>query len=361
MTTRYKSCKLLLLHTCAIMTMPTTIKDIAKHAGVSHTTVSRALNHSSLISAKTTKRIEEIASKMGYHPSAAARSLKTNRSQVLGVIVSHIADPYFSEVIQGIDDIAQENEYSLFIASAQNDPERENAIVQTMREHRVDGVILCSPSFSAEQRDQLNSYLIPIVALNNQAIERFRFAIYHDDIDGSVQVCNHLIDMGHRRIAYLGNAAAGRANQERTLGFKKAMDNAGLAVRPEYIHEVSGNSAEQGLEGAAYFLTLPERPTGIICYNDWIAVGVLKGLHQAGLQIPNDISVTGFDNIMFSNYTQPPLTTIDQPKRSLGAAAACMVLDQLNKKESTVLKETNIKRLKGMLIVRQSTGRPGAG
>jgi DNA-binding LacI/PurR family transcriptional regulator len=341
-----------------IKPMPTTIKDIARQAGVSHTTVSRALHHSPLISTKTTEYIEVIASQLGYHPSVAARSLKTNRSQVLGVIVSHIADPYFSEILQGIDDISQENGYSLFIASAQHDPVRENAIVQTMGEHRVDGVILCSPNFTPEQSDQLNSYNIPIVALNNQATESFRFAIYHDDVDGSNQACQHLIELGHKRIAYLGNAAAGRTTQERFTGFKLAMKKSDLPLRPEYIHQVSGNSADQGLEGLDYFLGLPERPTALICYNDWMAVGVLKGLRQAGLKVPEDMSITGFDNIMLSDYTQPPLTTIDQPKRFLGAEAARMMLEQLRLNENPMRNEPRIKRLKGMLIIRQSTTRP---
>src|SRR4030066_2507286 len=169
-------------HVCIkSQSMPITIKDIARHAGVSHTTVSRALNHSPLISLQTTERIQEIASELGYHPSVAARSLKTNRSQVFGVIVSHIADPYFSEILQGIDDVAQQNGYSLFIASAQRDPSRDQPMFITAREHRVDGVILCSPYFTPEQSKRLNSYDIPIVALNNQGVEVYRFAIYHDD------------------------------------------------------------------------------------------------------------------------------------------------------------------------------------
>jgi DNA-binding LacI/PurR family transcriptional regulator len=338
--------------------MPTTIKDIARHAGVSHTTVSRALNHSPLISDQTTERIQKIALELGYHPSVAARSLKTNRSQALGVIVSHIADPYFSEILQGIDDVAQENGYSLFIASAQHDPVRENSIVQTMREHRVDGVILCSPNFTAEQSNQLNSYDIPIVALNNQAAEGYRFAIYHDDVDGSRQACQHLIALGHKKIAYLGNFTAGRTTRERHEGFKQAMEEAGLPVRPEFIHQASGNSPEQGLEGVEYYLGLPERPTAVICYNDMMAIGVLKGLHQAGLRVPEDMSVTGFDNIMYSDYTRPPLTTIDQPKRSLGAEAAKLMLAQLGMDANFLLKETIIKRLKGMLIIRESTTPP---
>ena len=123
--------------------MPTTIKDIAKRAGVAHTTVSRALRGSPLIAHETSQHIRAIAAELGYYPSAAARSLKTNRSQVIGVIVSHIADPFFSEILQGIDDLAQQSGYSLFIAAAQHDPEREKAIVKTMREHRVDGPRTC--------------------------------------------------------------------------------------------------------------------------------------------------------------------------------------------------------------------------
>ena len=186
----------------------------------------------------------------------AARSLKTNRSQVIGVIVSHIADPYFSEVLQGIDDVAQENGYSLFIASAQHDTARENSIVQTMREHRVDGVILCSPQFTPEQSSKLNSYNTPIVAINNQSDEEYRFAIYHDDVDGCRQVCRHLIRLGHQKIAYLGNAMAGRSTKERQAGFLQVMADSGYSVRREYIHQVPGNSPEQGLEGVEYFLGL---------------------------------------------------------------------------------------------------------
>lgn len=338
--------------------MPTTIKDIARYAGVSHTTVSRALHNNPLISAKTTERIQEIASELEYRPSVAARSLKTRRSQVLGVIVSHIADPYFSEILQGIDDVAQENGYSLFIASAQHDPKREDAIVQTMREHRVDGVILCSPHFTSEQSQQLQSYDIPIVAINNQSAEDYRFSIYHDDVDGSRKACEHLIGLAHTRIAYLGDASSGRTTRERLAGFMQAMERGGRAVKAEYIKEVEGNRPEQGLQGAEYFLSLAERPTAVICYNDMIAVGLLRGIQQTGLGVPDDISVTGFDNIMYSNYTHPPLTTIDQPKRFLGAEAARMMLEQLKPGEHANHGANQVRRLKGMLLIRQSTAPP---
>jgi DNA-binding LacI/PurR family transcriptional regulator len=346
-------------HVCnKITTMPTTIKDIAKLAGVSHTTVSRALRNSPLISAKTTGRIQGIALEVGYHPSVAARSLKTNRSQALGVIVSHIADPFFSEILQGIDDVAQSNGYSLFIAAAQHDPVREHAIIQTMREHRVDGVILCSPHFTPEQSNQLQSYNIPIVAINNQAVEDYPYSIYHDDVDGGRQACEHLVQLGHKRIAYLGDALSGRTTQERLSGFKRVMQEAGFSIRPEYIYQVSGNSAAQGLTGLDYFLNLLVRPTAIICYNDMMAVGVLKGLRQAGLRNPDDVSITGFDNILYSEFTEPPLTTIDQPKRYIGAEAARMMLKQLSSTANSDQSEIRVKRLKGMLLIRQSTAPP---
>lgn len=335
--------------------MPTTIKDIAKKAGVSHTTVSRALHNSPHISVETTQRILTIASDLQYHPSFAARSLKTNRTQALGVIVSHIDDPFFGEILQGIDDVAQTNGYSLFIAASQQDPSRENAIVQTMREHRVDGVILCSPRFSTEQSSQIHSYNIPIVAINNQSASDYQYSIYHDDVDGGRQACEHLINLGHRRIAYLGDSSSGRTTRERLAGYLEAINKAGINLVPEYIHQVAGNSAGKGYSALEYYLGLPIRPTAIICYNDMMAVGVLKGLHQAGIKVPEDISVTGFDNIMYSDFTDPPLTTIDQPKRFLGAEAGRMILELLKAEARRESSDTKIKRLRGMLLIRKST------
>jgi len=295
---------------------------------------------------------------LGYQPSAAARSLKTNRSQAVGVIVSHIADPFFSEILQGIDEVAQQRGYSLFIAASQRNPARERAIVKTMREHRVDGVIICSAPFSAEQSRLLLSYEIPIVVINNQSAEDYRYSIYHDDLAGSQQVTQHLIDLGHQRIAYLGNALSGRTNQERLSGFRTQMQAAGLPLPDGFIHEVEGSDPEHGLSGAEHFLTLSERPTAIFCFNDLLATGVLKGLHQAGLSVPQDCSVAGFDNITYSAYTNPPLTTFDQPKREIGTQAARLLLGLLDHTEADSPPPTT-QTLKGTLLVRASTAPPG--
>ena len=347
--------------------MPVTIKDIARQAEVSHSTVSRALHGSPLISETTAERVRLTALKLGYFPSAAARSLKTNRSQALGVILSSVEDPFFSEVLQGIEEVAQQNGYSLFMAASHHEPEREQAIVRAMSEHRVDGVIICSASFKPEQGRQFLAYSVPIVVVNNQAAEDYRYSIYHDDVDGSRQVTRHLLDLGHRRIAYLGNSSAGRTTLDRVTGFHQEMEAAGLSIPPGYIHEIPGGGPEHGLAGLNHFLALQERPSALVCYNDMLAIGVLQGLHKAGIRVPGEISVTGFDNIVFSAYTNPPLTTFDQPKRYIGAESARLVLELLNapsngertepQPASATPPQQQVRMLKGSLLVRETTAR----
>ena len=338
--------------------MSITIKDVAKQAGVAHSTVSRALHGSPLISAETIKRIRQIALEMGYFPSAAARSLRTNRSRALGVIVSNIDDPFLSEILQGIEEIAQEHGYSMLMAAFQRDLEREQAIVQDMRKRQVDGLIICSASFSAEQRRNLLAYGIPIVVVNNQAAEEYRYSIYHDDVDGSRQVARHLIELGHKRIAYLGNSLSGRTTLDRLTGFRQELESAGLDIPGEYIFEVPGSSPEDGFNALNHFLDLPNRPTALFCFNDMLAIGVLKGLHSAGIRVPEDFSVVGFDNIVFSAYTNPTLTTLDQPKRYIGAEAARLILGLLDPSTGEEIPDQEIQRLKGRLLVRQSTAPP---
>jgi DNA-binding LacI/PurR family transcriptional regulator len=338
--------------------MVVTIKDVARKAGVVHTTVSRALRGSPQISAGTTERIRRIAFEMGYQPSAAARSLKTKRSQVLGVIVSAIDDPFFSEILQGIDDIAQQSGYSLFIAASQRDLNHERLIVRTMREHRVDGVILCSTPFSSEQSKQLRSYEIPLVVINNQSKEEYPYSIYHDDLDGSRQMMRHLIDMGHQRIAYLGYARSGRTNFTRLTGYREVMQTSGFPICAGYEYEVQVSDPQSGRSAVGHFLSLSLPPTAIFCYNDMLAIGLLQGFQETGRIVPRDCSVAGFDNITFSAFTVPPLTTFDQPKRSIGAHAARLLLALLNVNDDAAIPEPEIQTLKGNLLVRASTARP---
>jgi LacI family transcriptional regulator, repressor for deo operon, udp, cdd, tsx, nupC, and nupG len=198
-----------------------------------------------------------------------------------------------------------------------------------------------------------------MVVINNQAAEDFRYSIYHDDVDGSQQVARHLIELGHRRIAYLGNSRSGRTTLDRLSGLRQEMESNGLSIPTEYIHEVQGGNPEYGAEASSYFLGLPKRPTAVFCFNDMLAIGVLKGFHQVGIRVPDDISLSGFDNIIFSAFTNPPLTTLDQPKQYIGAEAARLLLELLNSPKARInIDEQKVRILKGRLLVRASTGAP---
>lgn len=346
--------------------MAVTIKDIARVAGVSHTTVSRALHQHPAIAPETIARIKQIANELGYLPNTAARGLKTQRTQALGVIVRRIVDPFFAEVLQGIEDVLHAEGYSLFLAASHRDAERESMIMRAMGERRVDGVIICSTQIGREHRRQLSRYQVPFVLINNQADddENGSYSVLHDDVHGSSEVIRHLLSLGHTRIGYLGNSRGGRTNNDRLRGYSKTLSAAGLPVDQQLIVSAPNGLAEGGAIGAAHFLQSSARPTAIACYNDTMAIGAIQALQQAGLRVPEDCSVTGFDNIEVAAYLNPPLTTFDQPKFELGRQAALMMLRVLaasKKKQAGDIPspaQDELLMLRGTLCVRSSTCPP---
>jgi DNA-binding LacI/PurR family transcriptional regulator len=340
--------------------MPVTIKDIARVAGVSHTTVSRALHNHPAISPATIQRIQAIATQLGYLPSAMARGLKNRRSQALGVILNYLDDPFFSRVLEGIEDVLQTQGYSLFVAASRQDIDRERAIVRAMLERRVDGVILCAPPLLPGHGQRFREYGLPLAVVNNQDVEDYQYSIYHDDRFGAAEVARHLLSLGHVRIAYLGNATAGRTDRDRMDSYEAEVRVARLPVLEGYLHHEPGGHAEEGYRAARHFLQLAEPPTAIMCFNDMMAVGLLRGLQEAGWIIPRDCSVTGFDNVSIAPYTQPPLTTFDQPKYRLGAEAVRLVLHLLSLSPAgQQATQPQVIVLRGTLVVRASTASRG--
>lgn len=341
---------------------PVTIKDIAKAADVSHATVSRALNDHPALSEATIAKVKRLAAKMGYVPNASARGLKTRRSQALGVIVSHIDDPFWSEVLQGIDEVLRSAGYSLFVAATQRDEQREKQIVQTMVQRGVEGVILCAPQFSPAQNRSLQSYGLATVVVNNEGAAAGRYLVFNDDRHGIELLTRHLLEQGHRRIAYLGNAVGGRTNAEREAGFREMLRAAKVKVEPGYVVKAPDSTPAGGRQGTVELLALAERPTAIVCYNDNMAIGVYAALHEAGLSVPRDVSVTGFDDIAIAQYLLPPLTTLRQLKHDLGAQAAALMLRILDARGAAGrLPRPERHCLQGELVLRASTARLDGG
>ena len=332
--------------------MPVSIKDIARLAGVSHSTVSRALHNSPLIPAVTGDRIRKIADEQGYMASAVARSLVTSKTEAIGVVVTSIADPFNGEVVAGVEELANEQGYTVILANSQADPAREVAVVRGFQARRVDGVLVASSRVGALHTPLLSELKIPIVLLNNQHPSAFVHSVRFDNVAGSYRAGRHLIELGHRRIAYLGDRFGLHSDTERYAGYCNVMSEAGLPVDAQLVVRGDGKP-EEAVAAANQLLSLREPPTAILCYNDMSALGVLRQAAAAGIAVPERLSVTGFDDIFFANYLQPPLTTVRQPMREMGRRAMELLLSLLRGEENdkTVL-------IEGELVLRESTAPP---
>jgi DNA-binding LacI/PurR family transcriptional regulator len=329
--------------------MKVSIKDIAKAAGVSHSTVSRALSDNPLIAEATRRRIQRIAQKMGYTPNAIARGLVTQRTHAIGVIVTTIEDPFIAEVVRGIEDVAGDHNYRVFLGTSHNDPAREVNLVKALREWRVDGVIVASSRVGALYQPLLKEIGAPIVLINNQNQQRGRYihSISVDDTQGGELATRYLVEQGHRVIGYVSGPRDYAAERNRLDGYTRALAQAGIAFDPALVQQ--GNGRADGGEQVARLLPHLPALTAIFCYNDMTAIGALAALKRHSVRVPDDVSLVGYDDIPFAALVDPPLTTIHQPKDEMGRMAVRMLLDLLDgKRVENVI-------VPGKLVVRAST------
>jgi len=331
---------------------PASIKDIARLAGVSHSTVSRALRNSPLVNPTTTREIQGIARDLGYQPSAVARGLVTRKTRTIGVVVTTIADPFVSAVVIGIELAANDNGYSVFLANSNADPARETNVVHSFAERRVDGIVVTSSRVGALYTSLLSQMQVPIVLINNQHPGQFVHSVMIDNIQGSRQAASHLVYLGHRRIAYIGDQYGHQSDTERFEGYREALEKAGLPVLAELVAH-GDSTPEGGIVAMDKLLALADPPTAVFCYNDMTALGVLRSAHVHGLRVPEDISVIGFDDLFLASYTQPQLTTVRQPMQRMGR----MAMESLLKLMSGQPSGEPVK-VPAELIVRESTAPP---
>lgn len=332
----------------------TTIKDIAKAAGVSVTTVSRALNGYSDVNEQTRRKIMGVAKELKYSPNTLARSLVMNKSKTIGLLVSglnrgSVKDNFTFEVLSGINDYVSETDYDLVLFSTTSVKQREKTYSQLCKERRVDGVIMQGMRTDDPYLQEVVQSDIPCVLIDIPIDTETVGYITTDNKLGAKKAVEHLLRLGHREIAMINGHEFAFVSQQRLQGYKEALEAAG--IRFDENRMVNGEFSEEAAEQAA--LKLLERDsniTAIFCASDLMALGVLKAAKRLRLQIPGQLSIVGYDDIMLSSYVSPPLTTIAQDKFQMGFVAAKMLVNTLEGKE-----EPHVVTLDTELKIRETT------
>jgi DNA-binding LacI/PurR family transcriptional regulator len=337
------------------MNRPVSIKDLARLADVSHSTVSRALRNSPLVNIETAEKIQQLARERGYRASLVARSLVTRETKAIGCVASSIVDPFVAEVISGVEDTAHRLGYAVLLANSNTDPDREIQSVLSFQDRRVDGILVVGSRVGARYGAHLASLRLPIVLVNNQHTATHIHSVMIDNLAAGEAATNHLAGLGHKRIAYIGSTGGQLSDEERMQGYQSALSNAGIPIDPQLIVRDEGTPA--GGERAMNRLRSVTRPpTAVFCYDDLMSIGACHAIRAHNLRIPADISIIGFDDLFVSQYLSPPLTTMRQPMRRMGGRA----MELLAKLRKGVHSREYV-RIQADLVVRSSTGPVPAG
>lgn len=332
-----------------------TIRDVAQKANVSIATVSRYLNAPEKVAKKSAEDVANAIRQLNYKPNLLARNFFKSRSYAVLVLVPNIANPFFSRVIRGIEDIGQQKGYAVLLGDTRLSKERETEYFQRVETRQAEGVIQLSPNFPGDISNAESK--IPFV----NACECFPDAPYPtvniDNTAAARSVVEYLISLGHRRIGcVLGPDEESNPNpitRDRLVGYHQALESSGIEFDQQLM--ASGNfSLGSGLEAAQYFAQLETKPTAIFCMNDEMAIGLIQGLKAKGLRVPEDVSVTGFDDIEFSKYCDPALTTMSQPAEDIGRTAMNVLYKLLEGETTSQMRHV----LPTKLVVRESTAPP---
>lgn len=326
----------------------TNIQQVAKQAGVSVATVSRVLNGQNSVSQKTRHKVEAAITQLDYEPSMLGRNLRNSESRIILILIPSISNPFYLEIIKGIENMALSQNYNILLCETDSNPEKENIYFDLVRKKMADGIISMDPAVNVETLKQLaEKYAIiqcseygggigiPYVTINSE--------------EASYRAVKHLIQIGHEKIALMNSDEKFLYARERRMGYQRALKEHGIPLRSEYILYTQHLGFEYGQQAMKKILSLEERPTAVFAVSDLLAIGALKEINASGLSVPDDMAVVGFDKIDFSNMTNPTLTTIAQPMYKMGTAAAKMLIDKIQGEEvdSIILDHE--------LIIREST------
>ena len=299
--------------------------DVAKLAGVSTSTVSYVLSGVRPIGEETRRRVQAAMDELGYTPNALARNLRTARTRLIVALLPDIANPFFSEVIRGIEQVAHESGYSVLLGETQSSLVREQAYADMVAARQADGIITMSPrvpSIPIQGR-------LPVVNACEYVKDSQICSVYVDNVAAAASAVDYLVMLGHRDIAFVAGPPSSPICVDRELGYQLALQRAGIALNAA-LAAVGDFSIEAGERAIDLLLSRGQPFSAVFCSNDEMAIGAMRALGARGLRVPEDVSVVGFDDIRFARYTSPALTTIAQPKNALGREATTMLIELLN-------------------------------
>lgn len=329
--------------------MKVTIKDIAKKADVSVTTVSRVLNNKPDVGDDTRAKILKIIDELNYNPNSVARGLVMQKTHTIGLIIPDISNPFFPQVARAVEDKAQKLGYSVIFFNTDNNLEREKKAVELFQSKQVDGLIVSLSLGNESVLKTLKAADYPVVQIDRSVSDRLYPLVSIDNQSSAYQLVEYLIKKGHRKIAHISGDLNTTTAQTRLKGYKKALKDNKLVLNDDYI--ISGDYSQQsGLKAMGKLLDLAERPTAVFAANDLSAAGAYKAIFAAGLKIPQDIAVAGHDDIDIASLLRPELTTMKQPKYDLGEKALTVLMEMIENNKFDLkdqILETN-------LIIRES-------
>jgi LacI family repressor for deo operon, udp, cdd, tsx, nupC, and nupG len=330
------------------------IRQVARQVGVSTATVSRALERPHVVAEATRQKIMAAVAKLGYTPNFQARQLRTRKSHMILVLVPDIGNPFFSEIIKGMEQVAHTRGYSLLLGDTHDDTEREHHYGSRVMARQADGVITLSARIPFRNaRELISKGTLPPTVNACECLENAPVPTVQIDNAAAAEKMTHfLLDLGHRRVAFVTGPLASRLSVDRLKGYRKALKTAGIEEKKELIFN-GDFLAESGAVAAEKFLGLRSAPTAVFCSNDEMALGLIRTLKAKGLRVPEDMSVAGFDDIPLARYFDPPLTTILQPKLDIGRESMKILCDMLDGRQPAQQDHT----LPYQLVVRDSTGR----
>lgn len=328
----------------------TTIREVAESAGVSYATVSHVINNTRVVSPETRARVMAAMAELNYRPNALARSLRQGKTNTIGLVLPDSANPFFAEVSRSIEEEAFNKGYSVFFCNTELDTQRELFYVDVLSKKQVDGIIFIAAGDQADSLDFLVQQNMPVVMIDRNVPNIEVDAVLTDHQLGGFLATRHLLDLGHTRIACIAGPSSITPSAERITGYRKALEESGIRFEESLVMR-GDYHAQTGMEITHSILRLDPRPTAIFALNDLMALGALRAAAEAGCSVPGDLALVGYDDLELAQFTNPPLTTIAQPKKEIGIQAVTLLVDRIAQKSRAPSRVV----LPPELIVRRST------